>query len=168
MAREGEHMVLHDYAMPGATGADSSFMRPILHAYNFEPKPPLVTFVERDQFSGHPSENPNMHLRNFLVKCDTINLNGVSTSAIWLRLFRISLRYKASDWLQNTVPNSFTTLEVLFKAFLSKYFPPEKLQSSGLMSLSSLNEMESPRMRPGRGLKTFSASAPITVCLIGF
>ena len=82
--------------------------------------------MEREQFGGHPSENPNAHLYKFLVKCDTIKLNGVSTDAIRLWIFPFSLRDKASDWLQNEEPNSFTTWEMLSKAFLSKYFSPGK------------------------------------------
>ena len=59
--------------------------------------PTLISFVEREQFGGHPSENPNAYLRKFLVKCDTIKLNGVSIDAIRLQLFHFSLRDKASD-----------------------------------------------------------------------
>ena len=72
-------------------------------------------------------DNPNAHLRKFLAKCDTIKLNGVSDDAIRLRLFPFSLRDRASDWLQNEEPNSFTTWEVLSNAFLSKYFLPGKI-----------------------------------------
>lgn len=97
-----------------------------MEANNFELSPALIKFMERDLFGGHPSENPNAHLRKFLAKCDTIKLNGVSTDAIRLQLFPLSLKERATDWLQNEVPNSFTTWEALSKAFLSKYFPPGK------------------------------------------
>jgi len=83
----------------------------------------LIIFVEWDQFGGHPSENPNAHVRKFLAKCNTIKLNGMSTDAIRLWLFPFSLKDKASDWLQNEEPNSFTTWAILSRAFLSKYFP---------------------------------------------
>jgi len=46
----------------------------------------------------------------------------VSTNAIRLRLFPFSLKDRASDWLENEEPNSFTTWEALSKAFLNKYF----------------------------------------------
>jgi len=36
------------------------------------------------------------------------------------------LRDRASDWLQNEEPNSFTTWETLSKVFLMKYFSPGK------------------------------------------
>jgi len=93
---------------PKLFGVDSFIMRPVVETYNFVLKPMPVTFVERDQFNRHPLKNPNMHLRNFFAKYDTIKLNGVSTDTIRLRLFSISLRDRASDWLQNEEPNSFT------------------------------------------------------------
>jgi len=82
-----EHMVLRDYALLKATRANSSIMRPTVEAHNSELKLALIMFVERDSFGEHPSENPNMHLRNFLAKCDTIKLNGMSIDAIRLRPF---------------------------------------------------------------------------------
>ena len=94
---EQNHRVLRDYALPQASGVTSSIVSPAIEANNFELSPALITFVEREQFSGHPAENPNVHLRRFLAKCDTIKLNGVSTDAIRLRLFPFSLRDRASD-----------------------------------------------------------------------
>ena len=61
-------------------------MNPTVKANNFELSPTLITFMERDQFGGHPSDNPNVHLRKCLTKFDTIKLNGVSIDAIRLRL----------------------------------------------------------------------------------
>jgi len=82
-------------------------VNPTAEVNNFELRPALISLVERDQFGGDPSENPNVHLRNFLTKCDTIKLNGVSTNAVQLRLFLFSLRDRAKDWLQNEEPNAF-------------------------------------------------------------
>ena len=53
-----EQMVLHDYVMPKAAEVDSSIMRPTVEAHNFKFKLALVTFMERDLFGEHPSENP--------------------------------------------------------------------------------------------------------------
>jgi len=123
---EQDHRVLRDYALPQASGITSSIVSPAIEANNFELNPALIGFMERDQFGGFPSDNPNAHLRKFLAKCDTIKLNGVSADAIRMRLFPFSLRDRASDRLQNEEPNSFTTWEVVSKALLSKYFPPGK------------------------------------------
>jgi len=121
-----DQRVLRDYALPQASGITSSIVNPTVEANNVELSPALITFVERDQFGGHPLDSPNVHLHKFLAKCDTIKLNGVITDTIRPRLFPFSLRDRASDWLQNEEPNSFTTWEVLSKAFLSKYFSPGK------------------------------------------
>ena len=104
----------------------SSIMNPTVDVNNFELRPALIALLKRDQFAGHPSENPNMHLCNFLVKCDNVKLNGVSTDAIRLRLFPFSLRDRGRDWLQNEEPNTLATWNALSRAFLSKYFPPGK------------------------------------------
>ena len=121
-----DNRVLRDYILPQAAGVTSSIVSPAVEANNFELSPALISFVEREQFAGHPSENPNAHIRRFLAKCDTIKINGASNDAIRLRLFPFSLRDRASDWLQNEEPNSFTTWDALSRAFLSKYFPPGK------------------------------------------
>ena len=89
--------MLRDYALPQASGITSSIISPTIEANNFELSPALITFVQRDQFGGHPSENPSVYLRRFLAKCDSIKLNEVSTDAIHLRLFPFSLRDRASD-----------------------------------------------------------------------
>jgi len=117
--------MLNYYALPQASGI-LSVVSPAVEANNFELSPALISFVEREQVGGHLSENPNAHLRKFLVKCDTIKINRTSSDAIGLWIFPFSLRDRASDWLQNEEPNSFTTWEMLSKAFLNKYFPPGK------------------------------------------
>ena len=94
-----DNRVLRAYALPQASGITSSIVSPAVEASNFELNPALIYFVEREQFAGHPSENPNAHLRKFLAKCDTIKINGASSDAIKLRLFPFSLRDRASDWL---------------------------------------------------------------------
>ena len=115
--------VLRDYVLPQASGITSSIVSPAVEANNFELSPALISIVEQEQFAGHPSENPNAHLRKFLAKCNTIKINGASSDATRLRLFPFPLRDRASDWLHNGEPNSFTTWNALSNAFLSKYFP---------------------------------------------
>jgi len=121
-----DNRVLRDYTLPQASAITSSIVSRAVEANNFKLSLALISFVEREQFARHPSENPNVHLCKFLAKCDTIRINRTSSNAIRLRLFPFSLKDRASDWLQNKEPNSFTTWEMLSKAFLSKYFPPGK------------------------------------------
>ena len=92
-----DNRVLRDYVMPQSSGITSSIVNPTIDVNKFELRRAFISLVERDQFGGHPSENLNMHLRNFLVKCDTIKLNGVPTYVILLWLFSFSLKDKAKD-----------------------------------------------------------------------
>ena len=128
---KGDNRMLQHYTLRQALGTISSIVSPVVEANNFEFSLVLIYFVEPEQFGGHPLKNPNAHLRKFLVKCDTIKLNGVSTEAIRLRLFPFSLRNRARDWLQNEEPNSFIAWGILSKAFLNKYFPPGKTTKLG-------------------------------------
>jgi len=96
---ERENRVLRKYALPQASGIISSIINPIVKANNFELSHALVTFVERAQLGGHPSNNPNIHMHKFLAKCNTIKFNEVSTDAIRLRLFPFSPRDGVSNYM---------------------------------------------------------------------
>ena len=66
--------------------------KPSIKANNFEHKPALITMVHQNQFTGHPSEDPNEHLGRFFRMSNIIKLNGVSPNVIKLQLFPFSLR----------------------------------------------------------------------------
>ena len=92
---QADNRILRDYALPQGSAITSSVVGP--EANNFDLNPVFISFMKRERFGGHPLENPNAHLRKFLVKCDTIKLNGVSTHAIRLRPLPFSLKDRASD-----------------------------------------------------------------------
>ena len=58
--------------------------QPLIEANNFELKPGLITIVQQNQFTRHPSENPNEHLSKFLRMVNTVKLNGVNPDVIKL------------------------------------------------------------------------------------
>ena len=100
---------LHDYAMPTAIGARPSIRRPKINN-NFEIKPGIIQMIQHlVQFGGHPQEDPNDHIQNFLEICDTFCYNGVTDDAVRLRLFPFSLKEKAKFWLSSLPPGSITT-----------------------------------------------------------
>ncbi|CAJ2679749.1 unnamed protein product [Trifolium pratense] len=117
---------LRDYAVPSEEEPHSSIAPPNIEARNFELKPALLQIVQQNQFSGSPTEDPNLHLSVFVQYADTIKANGVDPEAIRLRLFPFSLRDRARAWLQALPSNSITTWNELKKQFLARYFPPSK------------------------------------------
>ena len=98
--------------------------QPTVEANNFELKPALITMVHQNQFTGHPTEDPNEHLGRFLRMANTIKLNGVRPEVIKLHLFPFSLRDIAATWYESLPYGSVDTWEELVEAFLGRFFPP--------------------------------------------
>ena len=100
---------LHDYAMPTTNGAGPSIVRPAI-TNNFEIKPGIIQMIQHSvQFGGHPHEDPNEHIQNFLEICDTFCYNNVTDDTVRLRLFPFSLKEKAKCWLFSLPTGSITT-----------------------------------------------------------
>ena len=95
-----------------------------VEANNIELKPALITMVQQNQFTGHPTEDPNEHRGRFLRMANTVKLNGVRPEVIKLHLFPFSLRDIAGTWYESLPYGSVDTWEELVEAFLGKYFPP--------------------------------------------
>ncbi|XP_074298404.1 uncharacterized protein LOC141629277 [Silene latifolia] len=103
-----------------------SIVKPPIQANNFEVKGTLLQLVQGNQFGGGATENPNEHINDFLDSCEMYKANGVSDDAIRLRLFPYSLRGSAKEWLKSCAPDSLRTWIDVSKAFLNKYFPPQR------------------------------------------
>ncbi|KAK1402848.1 hypothetical protein POM88_002453 [Heracleum sosnowskyi] len=122
-----ETKALKDYSQPKINDIQSSIVRPAIAANTFEIKPGTIQMVQNSvQFGGAPTEDPNMHISNFIEICDTFKFNGVSEDAVKLRLFPFSLRDKAKGWLHSLPAGSITTWEDLAQKFLTKFFPMAK------------------------------------------
>ena len=80
--------------------------------------------VQQNQFTGHPTEDPNEHLGRFLRMANIVKLNGVRLEVIKLHLFPFSLRDIAATWYGLLPYGSVDTWEELVEAFLGRFFPP--------------------------------------------
>ena len=119
--------------------------QPAIDANNFELKLALITMVQQNQFTGHPSEDPNEHLGRFLRMANTVKLNGVRLEVIKLQLFPFSLRDITASWFDSLPYESVNTWEELMEAYLSKFFPPSLTsERRGEISAFKQGEDESP------------------------
>ena len=80
--------------------------------------------VQQNQFTSHPTEDPNEHMGRFLRMAYTVKLNGVRLEVIKLHLFPFSLRDIAATWYESFPYGSVNTWEELVEAYLGRFFPP--------------------------------------------
>ena len=77
-----ERDTIEDFWTPVIQDEYSAVRQPAIDANNFELKPALITMVQQNQFTGHPSEDPNKHLGQFLRMANIVKLNGVRPEVI--------------------------------------------------------------------------------------
>ncbi|CAN6572969.1 unnamed protein product [Malus baccata var. baccata] len=77
-------------------------------------------------FHGLSSDDPNMHIAEFLMGCKNILVRGFSAESIKLRLFPYTLKDQARRWLLTLPSGSITTWAQLSERFLNKYYPASK------------------------------------------
>ena len=80
--------------------------------------------VQLNQFTGHPTEDPNEHMGRFLKMANIVKLNSVRPEVIKLHLFPFSFRDIASTWYESLPYGSVNTWEELVEAYLGIFFPP--------------------------------------------
>ena len=116
----------------------SAMKPPAVNANDFELKPSLITMVQQNQFTGHPTENPSEHLGRFLRIANSVILNGVKPEVIQLQLFPFSLRDMAITWFNSLPQETVNTWEELMRAYFNKFFIPS-LQSKQGKEISGSN-----------------------------
>jgi hypothetical protein len=66
---------LKEYATPYTEEPHAIIVYPMVEGNNFEIKPALLNLVQQNQFSGSPTEDPNLHISNFLRLIGTLRAN---------------------------------------------------------------------------------------------
>ena len=102
----------------------STVRQPAIEANNFELKPALITMVQQHHYTGHPSEDPNEHMRRFMRMENTVKLNGVRPEVIKLQLFLFSLRDVVATWFESLPYGIVHNREELVEAYMRRFFPP--------------------------------------------
>ncbi|CAN6691467.1 unnamed protein product [Malus baccata var. baccata] len=77
-------------------------------------------------FHGLSSDDPNMHIAEFLMGCKNILVKGFSVESIKLRLFPYTMKDQARRWLLTLSFGSISTWAQLSENFLNKYYPASK------------------------------------------
>ena len=118
---------MEDFWRPVIREEYSSMRHRSIEANNFELKPALITMVQKNQFTGHPSEYPNEHLSRFLRMVNTVKLNGVNPDVIKLQLFPFSLRDITTSWFESLPYGLVSNCEEIVEAYLRIFFPPAEI-----------------------------------------
>ena len=119
-----ERDTMEDFWRPVIPNEYLAVRQPAIDAKNFELKLALITMVQQNQFTGHPTEDPNEHLGWFLRMANTVKLNGVRPEVIKMQLFPFSLRDITATWFDSLPYGSVNTWEELMEAYLGRFFPP--------------------------------------------
>jgi hypothetical protein len=77
-------------------------------------------------FRGTPTEDPNLHLREFTDLCKFQHVQGLDQEGIRMILFPFSLKDNARLWYNSMPSNTIHTWEALSSKFLKKFFPAQK------------------------------------------
>ncbi|KAJ9556996.1 hypothetical protein OSB04_011610 [Centaurea solstitialis] len=87
----------------------------------------LLHMIKDLTFDGKNGSNPIVHMENFVDICDLFKTEEGRDDAIRLRVFHLTLTGEARAWLRSLEPSSITTWEGLRSKFLSRFFPPSKI-----------------------------------------
>ncbi|KAM2409092.1 hypothetical protein ACFX1X_028041 [Malus domestica] len=77
-------------------------------------------------FNGFSTDDPNMHIVEFVMGCKNILVRGFLAESIKLHLFPYTLKDQAMRWLLTLPSGSISTWAHLSEIFLSKYYPTSK------------------------------------------
>ncbi|GAU46577.1 hypothetical protein TSUD_402660 [Trifolium subterraneum] len=113
-----------DYGKNNGRNANLGF-QPI-NPVSFDIKNTVLNALKENQYSGAESQCPNLHLEHFDEACGYTDPPNVSESDKKLRLFKLSLKGRARDWIDTLPPNTIATWDELAIKFKERYFPIHK------------------------------------------
>jgi len=117
-----EEHTLKEYANPSMEEPHAIIGYPTVEGDKFEIKPAFLNLVQRNQFSGSPIEDPNLHTSTFY----RLSVTYKNQEAVRLHLFPFSLKDKASTWFHSLEVGSITSWDQMRRAFLARFFPPSR------------------------------------------
>jgi hypothetical protein len=79
-------------------------------------------------FKGTPTEDPNLHLREFTDLCKFQHVQGLDQEGIKMILFPFSLKENTRLWYNSMPSNTIHSWEALSSKFLKKYFPAQNIR----------------------------------------
>jgi hypothetical protein len=86
----------------------------------------LLNLICKDQFDASAGEDASMHLHDFCDICHMQKFKYIDNSIVKLKLFPVSLRGKAKEWLLALPNDSKNSWENLKEAFTKRYYPHVK------------------------------------------
>src|SRR4051812_24463108 len=93
----------------------------------YEIKHALLNLVMKEQLSGVSTEDAASHLNNFAELYEMQKYKDINGDIIKLKLFPLSLRGRAKDWLLSLPRNNIDSWDKCKDAFIVKYYPPAKI-----------------------------------------
>jgi len=94
-----EERTLKEYATPSMEEPHAIIVYRTVEGNNFEIKPSLIYLVQQNQFFGSPTEDPILHVSNFLRLSGTLKANQKA----------FSLMDRASAWFHSLQNGSITS-----------------------------------------------------------
>jgi hypothetical protein len=117
---------IRTYAVFDPNAMNTGIVRPEITAAQFEFKPMMFQMLQTvGQFSGAATDDPHLHLKQFLEVASNFMIPGITDDAFRLRLFPYSLRDRAKSWLNSLKPNSIATWNALAENFLAMLYHQE-------------------------------------------
>ncbi|KAJ9547373.1 hypothetical protein OSB04_019916 [Centaurea solstitialis] len=93
-----------------------------------EIKGQFLHMIKELTFDGTSDSNPIVHVESFIDFCDLFKTENTANDTIHLRLFPFTLVGEAKAWLRSLEPSSIATWEDLRSKFMSRFFPPSKIE----------------------------------------